>query len=124
MNNFLEYEITQRNQFNLSITMQEENGDPISIEDKKLKVMLKFIDDNLNNDSEAKINREVVVTQEMKDQGIYYVSLNSLETADLQLALENKPNYNLEISLIDEVSLDFETLLQAKIKVVESIFKS
>lgn len=115
MTNFLEYDIIQKNEFNLKITLKN-NNEPIDISDKLLYVILKRFDDNLSDDTQALINREISFTEEQKNNAEFFLNLTSEET-DLDV-------YQYKLEIILKNTLEYETLLQAKINILESYFKN
>lgn len=119
-NNFLNiiYDVIQKNSLNLEFIFykNEDLNELLDISNKTFKIILKEWEDNLNNNSTAKINR-TLNSEELKDinNSKIYVNLTNLEL-DLNVGL-----YKFElISTEDSVN---NTEIQATINITESINK-
>lgn len=119
-NNFLKiiYDVIQKNSLNLEFIFykNEDLNELLDISNKTFKIILKEWEDNLNNNSAAKINR-VLNLEELKDinNSKIYVNLTNLEL-DLIVGL-----YKFElISTEDGIN---NTEIQATINITESINK-
>ena len=119
-NNFLNiiYDVIQKNSLNLEFIFykNEDLNELLDISNKTFKIILKEWEDNLNNNSAAKLNR-VLNSEELKDinNSKIYVNLTNSEL-DLNVGL-----YKFELISTEDGINNTET--QATINIIESINK-
>lgn len=119
-NNFLNiiYDVIQKNSLNLEFIFykNEDLNELLDINNKTFKIILKEWEDNLNNNSAAKLNR-VLNSEELKDinNSKIYVNLTNSEL-DLNVGL-----YKFELISTEDGINNTET--QATINIIESINK-
>ena len=119
-NNFLNiiYDVIQKNSLNLEFIFykNEDLNELLDISNKTFKIILKEWEDNLNNNSAAKVNR-TLNSEELKDinNSKIYVNLTNSEL-DLNVGL-----YKFE--LISTENGINNTEIQATINITESINK-
>lgn len=109
-----EYDVVQKNELSIKLTFRKD-GLPVDITNKVFKVILKNINDNLDNDDSAIVNKVINLTQDEIDNSYLFVILTSTE---LNL---NVGKYKMEV--IAKNGSSRETKLQAIINIIESVFK-